>query len=290
MPSTLEGTSRPANEPKPTFTIAQDLPGTLSELGLRHDNDSEHIWDIQVLPTTEEVRSPRLEFLPREDSSEWHKSGLAGLIDRQFRLLREDSVGQLRDAAKHQLERLLDPTEAAPVNEKTARTNVYDEVAFEEGIFDEHAGLLFVFSFQQLRHLGGKSQRHREAWWEDSRRLAADSLICLLSSRGHVIFLVVNSPAFNPNAKNSAVHKRYSLSKHPERAFVIAKLTTDSPTDATTLLQGCTAADTFFSLVEFPGVLLPTFGPNVYRVPTHARQCACTPDARRSAPTHARHV
>jgi len=80
------------------FELDQDLPGVLSELGPRHDNDHANIFDIKILSTTEEILSPRLEYLPSSDPTKHHLPDLASLLDRQFRLLREDTVGQLRDA------------------------------------------------------------------------------------------------------------------------------------------------------------------------------------------------
>lgn len=67
---------------RPVFELSLDPPGGLSELGLRHDNDHEDISDIKILPTTEEIHSPRLEYLPSSDPTKHHLPGLAGLLDR----------------------------------------------------------------------------------------------------------------------------------------------------------------------------------------------------------------
>ena len=53
--------------PRPVFEVGQDLPGALSELGPRHDNDHADIFDIKILPTTEEIQSSRLGYLPLSD-------------------------------------------------------------------------------------------------------------------------------------------------------------------------------------------------------------------------------
>jgi hypothetical protein len=85
---------------KPTFELLVDQPGDLSHQGPRHNNDFEDIDDIQILPTIGEILGDRAEYLPRSDPSTWHLEGTAGLLDRQFRLVREDTVGLLRDAAR----------------------------------------------------------------------------------------------------------------------------------------------------------------------------------------------
>ena len=76
-----------------TFKFHHDLPGSLSSDGPRHDNDHQHINDIQILPTVEEVNCSRLEYLPFNNATNNHLCGLPGLLDRQFRLLREAFIG-----------------------------------------------------------------------------------------------------------------------------------------------------------------------------------------------------
>jgi len=99
---------------RPVFEVGQDLPNALSELGLRHDNDHANIFDIKILPTTEEIQSPRLEYLPSSDPTKHHIPGLVGLLDRQFRLLRKDTVSQLRDVVQIEYKRLNKPVNAQP--------------------------------------------------------------------------------------------------------------------------------------------------------------------------------
>lgn len=79
---------RPPHASEARFKFQHDLPGELSQLGPRHDNDHDSIRDIKILPTAEEILSTRQEYLPSNDPSESHLPGLEGLLDRQFRLLR----------------------------------------------------------------------------------------------------------------------------------------------------------------------------------------------------------
>ena len=101
--------STPQNLLSAAFELAQDLPGNLSSKGARHNNDHTSIADIQILLTTREIASPRQEYLLLISSTQNHLSGLAGLLDRQFWLLREDTVGQLRDAVRKEVTRLEHP-------------------------------------------------------------------------------------------------------------------------------------------------------------------------------------
>lgn len=75
----------------PSHMIERKAPGG------RHDNDHSNICDIDIMPTFEEINCARSEYLPVKDPRQWHLDGLAGLLDRNFRLLREDMIGQLRD-------------------------------------------------------------------------------------------------------------------------------------------------------------------------------------------------
>ncbi|EME78551.1 uncharacterized protein MYCFIDRAFT_37116 [Pseudocercospora fijiensis CIRAD86] len=248
------------NDIKPTFTLAQDMPGELSSQGPRHDNDFPDIRDIQILPTIEEVISPRSEYLPRENPSDWHIDGLPGLIDRQFRLVREDTVGQLRDAARVQLERLQNPLATISSEGQGARVYSYNNVMLEDVFFNDQKGLMFLFSFDQPQNLKGKSVTFRQEWWKESRRLGSESLICLLSTAGEATFLVV----IGSDRDSKKVRSRYSLASDPLRAYVIAQVPGSDPGQTTRFLSRCTTqAVAARSIIEFPGVILPAFEPTL---------------------------
>ena len=84
----------------------EDAPGDLSKAGRRHDNDHADICDISILPTAMEIQSHRSEYLPAAIFSTHKNSRIEGLLDRQFRLLREDSLGFVRDEIKHYREKI----------------------------------------------------------------------------------------------------------------------------------------------------------------------------------------
>ncbi|KAL6230554.1 hypothetical protein BDW75DRAFT_64118 [Aspergillus navahoensis] len=67
-------------------------------LGDRHDNDYKGLSLIQIVPTMEDILSFRPEHLPESDLASWHVSDLEGLLGRNFGLLREDTVGLIRDS------------------------------------------------------------------------------------------------------------------------------------------------------------------------------------------------
>ena len=136
--------SKNITDPLVTFEIHQDMPGSLSMEGPRHDNDHKDIIDIQIMPTTQEVQSHRLEYLPFRDPGAWHLPGIKGLLDRQFRLLREDTVGQLRDAVGLEVERLRNAgrsQEATKNSKQGPRTIAYKDSDLIDIEFDKWKGL-----------------------------------------------------------------------------------------------------------------------------------------------------
>ncbi|KAK4901411.1 hypothetical protein LTR49_027282 [Elasticomyces elasticus] len=120
----------------------------------------------------QEIRNSRTEYLPSIDPREWHLSGLEGLFDRHFRLLREDTVGQLRDAVKVELELLREP--GASVNDRqkrqVARTFVYHNIEIADFAFDTSSGMEFVIAFNQPKSCGTNQKLSVYKLWSDDQR------------------------------------------------------------------------------------------------------------------------
>lgn len=267
---------------RPTFDLDQDLPGALSQLGPRHDNDHAAISDIKILPTTEEIQSPRLEYLPSNDPKKLHLPGLAGLLDRQFRLLREDTVGQLRDAVHIEYTRLNTSPNSQPAQKRQTngvRNIIYHNMTLLGIEFDRKRGLQIVAEFDQPSILAKKTAKDRETWWVSSKRLQIDAFVCLVSSTSRAIFFSVCDPAPTiPSKKRigeevhehrstgycAASGERPSLSRHAGRATLMLSLVEESSEDVTWINSHLGKAHKQRqSLVEFPGILLPSFGPTL---------------------------
>ncbi|TGO06847.1 hypothetical protein BTUL_0451g00010 [Botrytis tulipae] len=257
----------------PSFELAQDLPGNLSNQGARHDNDHASIGDIQILPTAQEIASARQEYLPLTGSTQNHLSGLAGLLDKQFRLLREDTVGQLRDAVREEATRLEHPNgkvSKTHQGQQGVRKIIYHNARFSRMSVDRRKGLQVVAEFDQPSQLNGKSIKQREEWWKGSKLLQVDSLVCFLSSDGKIIFLCVCDPTLPSRARkdsDSNVNPRLcditSLFKEGKRASVLLSMGEYKVEDAVWISTHISASKNRQSLVEFPGVLLPSFQPTL---------------------------
>lgn len=198
-----------------TSTTPCDPPGELSIAGPRHDNDRVSIRDIKILHTLAEILASRDEYLPTIDPSKWHVRGMEGLLDRQFRLVREDTVGQLRDSVKYELERLSSaslPEGQRDISTVRARTFIYDNVRFETCGFDETKGPEFVVSFDQPFDFRTTSEQDRMQIWEDSQRLGSEALVCLIDAAGVITYLIVSVPQ-EIQGKAGAMGKRHSSKK-----------------------------------------------------------------------------
>ncbi|KAI9880244.1 MAG: hypothetical protein M1830_004588 [Pleopsidium flavum] len=186
----------PASEGLASFDVGQEWPGLLSADGPRHDNDHENICDIKILPTAGEIRSHRPEYLPTTDPDKLHLAGVRGLLDRQFRLLREDTVGQLRDCVRLIMENLTDPTFQASSGKRAlhgAHVFVYNHVSLSNLTFDKRKGLQITIEFEQSSAVKKMAtEQARRTWWGETKQLQQDSLLCLVDSYGRSVFLSVS--------------------------------------------------------------------------------------------------
>ncbi|KFY34168.1 hypothetical protein V494_06994 [Pseudogymnoascus sp. VKM F-4513 (FW-928)] len=269
----------PQNIIPATFELSQDLPGNLSNIGARHDNDHASIADIMILPTAQEIASQRQEYLPLIDPTRHHLLGLAGLLDRQFRLLREDTVGQLRDAVREEFMRLERPNRSQPTEQKgqqAIRKLVYHNACFSHMSVDRRRGLQVVVCFNQPTQLKNKSAKHREDWWKGSKLLEPDSLVCFVSSNGRIIFLSVCNPIFIGKDSDSDDRRRLddvpSLSRKADRASVLLSLADYKSEDVNWISTHIGSSQARQSLVEFPGVLLPSFQPTLQALQKMSRK------------------
>ncbi|KAJ3578079.1 hypothetical protein NPX13_g2489 [Xylaria arbuscula] len=177
-------------EPRATFILPKDLPGRLCLSGPRHDNDHENITHIRVLPTKDEVVSTRGEYLPSNNPSSFHLPGVIGRLDREFRLLREDTVGQLRDAVRGALDTMQHQGRNSKKQDerRSILTNLYEGAEVVDASFDQLSGLDLLVQFPQRK---GATYQKRQDWWTQSKRLQPGAFVCMISGDGSILFCVV---------------------------------------------------------------------------------------------------
>ncbi|KAG6023449.1 hypothetical protein E4U41_002016, partial [Claviceps citrina] len=258
------------------FVLRRDFPGLLSAEGPRHDNDFADISKISILPTFEEIMSPRAEYLPTNDSRTWHVGGIRGRIDREFRLLREDTVGQLRDTVRHVQEQVMkQPQEQRLTARNNLRTFTYEHPTPINAMFGPVGGLELLVRCQQIPNVTELDAKGRETWWHQSRRLQAGALVCLVDANGRVAFFVVSQSTmrskedgtFRQQTRKAEIPEEgtparvYTLSDDAAFLYVTLQLVEGNDEEVQRLLEWYRAigdAEQKF-LVEFPGILLDSF-------------------------------
>ncbi|KAF7588507.1 hypothetical protein BBP40_005643 [Aspergillus hancockii] len=258
LPSLLETSQpMPARQTPVTFARPKDPPGG------RHNNDYADISMIRIMPTFQEILSSRSEYLPGKDPRQWHIAGLAGLLDRNFRLLREDTIGQLRDVIHAEVR----PRALGDVHKSQTRTNVYQNVQIQGFSFDRFTGLQFAVRFAQPPNVRAMPTERRKEWWEVSKRLQPSALVCLTDRRGFAIFCTVSGPERSRTTKTYARRQKKALSLWEETHVAFVTMELVEPTEETReFILDCYRPLTggrSVSLIEFPGILLPSFQPTL---------------------------
>ena len=148
----------PSPQTTAAFVMRRDPPGG------RHDNDHPEISNIQIMPTFAEIASTRTEYLLLKDPRQWHIGGLSVILDRNFRLLREDTIGQLRDVVHTELQH--DNLQTSRKNQ--ARTHVYQKATVNSLHLGRFSGMQFLVSFV-LELQTSKQPSHAEELREKAR-------------------------------------------------------------------------------------------------------------------------
>ncbi|KAI1335495.1 hypothetical protein F5Y15DRAFT_409082 [Xylariaceae sp. FL0016] len=269
-----EGKTIPSHRPtertpadRAEFVLRQDLPGHLSAAGRRHDNDHVRIQDIRILPTEDEIASDRAEYLPTNVPSQFHLQGIHGRLDREFRLLREDTVGQLRDAVRAQIEAMKNPE--THLKKSTLRVFNYQHPIVHDLQVGKLEGVEIVVRF--LQPAQRKDAQGRKQWWMHSKRLQPNSLVCIVSETGSALFFVVTQSTLRVKDEKKAREgrpesnepngERLTLSDDDTFSYVYLKPAENKSSTLTETLQWYqeVKAKQRRCLVEFPGVLLPSF-------------------------------
>ncbi|KAF2732002.1 hypothetical protein EJ04DRAFT_544890 [Polyplosphaeria fusca] len=233
-----------------------DFPFHVDAPGSRHDNDHEDIRKIRILPTFNEILSERAPYLPVMDPTHHHATGMAGLIDRHFRLYREDVLKPIRMALRAQL------VQPLPCNLKIEhlydiRTYTYKNVEFQRLHCDIIQGLAVTIGFDQPYQVTNLSPQTRQSWWEDRKRLQKDALVCIIDQAGYAIFCTVAV------IKDDETSTFRDLVTEPYRASVTVVPAEEKDLEVISNYFTGLASSEGLRLVEFPSVLLGAFQPTL---------------------------
>ncbi|KAL6921145.1 hypothetical protein FSST1_005171 [Fusarium sambucinum] len=271
IPDMMFNTHMPVS--RENFVLKRNGPGTLSADGRRHNNDHTDIRNIQIMPTFDEIASPRAEYLPTKHPSQWHIEGIRGRLDREFRLIREDTVGQLRDVVRDMMEAARDPKQGPLQKSKAMRTYTYERPMPVHVDWHRIGGLEMVVCCKQPPAVSKLNAKKRREWWGHSKRLQAGALVCLFDINGTVLFCVVSDTTMRSkdDKEGRKLQKKVedqgsneevrTLSDDEAVLFVNLRLVDPNSTDISHAMRWYKDIQSSPRryLVEFPGVLLDSF-------------------------------
>ncbi|RPA78403.1 hypothetical protein BJ508DRAFT_228237 [Ascobolus immersus RN42] len=254
-----------------------DLPGNLSGRGPRHDNDHEAISDIAILPTTGEITSDRNNFLPLNVvGARHHLEGIYRVFDTQFRLLREDTTGPLRDAVRMVFDRwstLSNPAadgKKGALKKRTIQTEggtfirMYHNVMVSEIGYSQRNGLSVLISFDQPTPVNTYPELNKRVkWWEDSKEFQEGSLLAMVNEKKEVTFLLVSGREVRATGGSGADSRSLrDLASSQTRASITMTLADPGNiVDAGRMFHSVGQPTARAVLVDFPGMLFASFQP-----------------------------
>jgi hypothetical protein len=220
-------------------------------------HDRLDITKVEILPTYADIRGIAPKAVP---SISFALAGVERLLDFHFRLLRHDSLG----IVEKQLSKLLKVLRNdANVDFKSSELLkfgkegffVYDNVYIRKLLFNQRCGLEAQFCFRLPQQFGNQPKFERISWGKERRPMQLGSLICLVTIHAKmksIVFFTISaikgSPGISSDHQHITVTARVAEEESQKRVDHLLQLTWQQ--------KGVRSI-----LVEFPGVLLPTFIP-----------------------------
>ena len=183
-------------------------------------------------------------------------------------MLREDTVGQLRDTIQQELQLLQEGKNTnTPKSRDRIRTLVYPGAAVSSLSLARRSGFHFEIRFAQPEKVRKMSVKDRVDWWARSKRLQPDALVCLIDAKGLALFCTVLNPPGKVNDQRKPNQDRdcLELFKDPTVASTYLALVEQDTASVREILRRSPhqSQSGTLSIVEFPGVLLPAFYPTL---------------------------
>jgi hypothetical protein len=220
-------------------------------------HDRLDITKVEILPTYADIGGTALKAVP---SVNFTLAGVERLLDFHFRLLRHDSLGTVES----QLTRLVRALQNDPQVDLNSSEHlelekqgffIYDNVYVRKVLFNQHCGLGAQLGFRQPQRFGNQYGSEEEFWCRKRRPMQLGSLICLVTTHPKlrsIVFFTISaikgSPGISSDNQHVTVTARVAEEESQKRVDHLLQLSWQQ--------KGVRSI-----LVEFPGVLLPTFIP-----------------------------
>lgn len=229
--------------------------------GDRHDNDKADIAELSIFPTREEILCETKEFLPSTDPDAPHflTSKIERHIDTNFRLLRHDTFGKLKEdlgGLMKSIEKNPQQLQSTKLTFQDTRTYSYPSASVTYVMLNNRAGLQAQMSFPQPQFTRRGVALDKHKWWEESRRLEEGVLLSFIWTQNSVV-----EHLFFTVAERSTDARDKSGLTHSEKLATITIKLTKSTRESVKALLGLSRHRTRGVLLEFPNVLPGTFVP-----------------------------
>lgn len=236
----------------------------------RHDNDRRHITGIHIMPTYGEITSGAGQYIPAADPASWHLSGASGRFDREFRLLRGNTAGQVRDACQEVLQAVRGPGIDAYRRQRTStHFDLCDDAKIQRITMSRELGLEFTVACKQPASTRSMTDEEREAWLKRCKRLRPGTVVCILDTADVLHFVVSESTVRGPwDAPDELGSSKFNLTGDRDWLYVKLKLSDSSKLCNALRWYGNT--DRMRYLIDFPGLTLASFK---YTLEALQREC-----------------
>lgn len=239
-----------------TFPAGVDMPGG------RHDNDSDNIAKVRIVPTYREIMNDRPECLPSTNFLQPHFiiDTAYRHIDCAFRLLRHDIFG----SPKAILREVMSNNNLSVHRMERGETSAhfYGQASIQHLFIKDRAGLEAVLAFQPPNQVRKMSLADQRRWWKDSPRLSEGFLVALVvHHETEPAFIFLEISARTTDGTRGEENKVSSCLVSDRRLSSISvKLATASRTDLNLLarIHGDRLSGV---LVEFHSLIPATFVP-----------------------------
>lgn len=214
------------------------------------------------MPTYGEVTSRVGPYIPLANPASWHLPGASGRFDREFRLLREDTTGQIRDACQEVLRAVRGSFIDADRRYRTSTNfDFCDDAKIELVTMSKEQGIEFTVGCKQPASTSNMTDEERQAWWEQCKRFRPGTLVCIFDTAGFILHFVVSEstlrgPSDTPDGFATS-RKKFSLTGDVDWFYVNLNLVESSK--LCSALQLYRKTKRTWWLLDFPEVTLASF-------------------------------
>lgn len=214
------------------------------------------------MPTYEEITSSAGVDFSTLDPASWDLSGASGRFDRAFRLLREHTAGQIRDACKEVLHGVPIPSiDVYGQQQTTIHFDFCDDAKIQHTTMSKKHGIEFTVACKQPETTRNLTDEQRQTWWERCKRFRPGTIVCVFDKTGVILHFVVSESTIRgpKDASDDCLmdSNKFNLSSGNTWSYVNLKLVNSS--DLGDTLRWYRDTERSWHFLDFPDLTLDCF-------------------------------